>query len=158
MSHFRTILHPTDFSPLSQTAFRTACELAKSEGARIIVCHVYPPPAEHGEVVARRQDASYYEELWRMLERVRPEEAGIAVEHRLEEGRPADTVVRLATEEGCDLIVMGTHGRAGLRRLLLGSVAEHILRAAPCPVLTVNSPLEQLESVLKADEGPGTGG
>jgi nucleotide-binding universal stress UspA family protein len=62
------------------------------------------------------------------------------VETRLLEGEPARTIVDLAREAGADLIVLGSHGRTGLDRLLMGSVAEHVVRKAGCPVLTVKSP------------------
>ena len=139
MLPIKTILHPTDFSELSDSAFRLACSLARDHGGRVVVLHVYPPPEVLGEVVAEPPDAGR-EELRRVLERVRPTGPGVPVEHRLEQGEAAETIVRLAREYGCDLIVMGTHGRTGLRRLLMGSVAEEVMRAAPCPVLTINTP------------------
>ena len=58
----------------------------------------------------------------------------------LMEGEPGEAILRTATERHCDLIVMGTHGRTGLDRIIKGSVAEHVLRRAPCPVLTVKEP------------------
>jgi nucleotide-binding universal stress UspA family protein len=64
----------------------------------------------------------------------------VAVEQRLAEGDPAAEILHLATDTGCDMIVLGTHGRTGLDRLLMGSVAEQIVRKAPCPVLTVKAP------------------
>jgi nucleotide-binding universal stress UspA family protein len=66
----------------------------------------------------------------------------LRLETKMVEGHPAETICRVAKEEGCDLIVMGTHGRSGLGRLLLGSVAEQVLREAACPVLTVKMPAE----------------
>ena len=70
------------------------------------------------------------------LAKLRPAE-GVQLETKLEVGEAAPSIVRFAREAGCELIVMGTHGRSGLERLILGSVAEHVLRQAPCPVLTV---------------------
>jgi len=139
MLPFKTILHPTDFSEPSDAAFRVACGLASDHNARVVVLHVIPPPQSHGEVIARRQDEGYHKEMWRMLERVRPEGTRPPVEHRLEDGPPAETILRMARDEGADVIVLGTQGRTGLGRLLLGSVAEQVVRQAPCPVLTVNS-------------------
>jgi nucleotide-binding universal stress UspA family protein len=135
MSVIRTILHPTDFSEPAEAAFSIASVLAREHGARVIVLHVYPPPAFHGEVVDRRH--GYEADLWHLLDRYQGTGPAVRVEHRLIEGRAAEEIVRLAEEEGCDLIVMGTHGRRGLARLLLGSVAEAVSRRAPCPVLTV---------------------
>jgi nucleotide-binding universal stress UspA family protein len=80
------------------------------------------------------------------LNRIQPPEAGISLEHRLGYGEPGSTILAVAEEIGADLIVMGTHGRTGLRRLLMGSVAEHVVRHASCPVLTVRTPVEMLSS------------
>lgn len=143
MLPIHAILHPTDFSERAGAAFRMACALARDHGARLVVLHVYPPPLSHGEVVARRQPNGFHEELWSALRRVQPREPGLNVEHWLIEGHAAAEILRAAAEHGCDLIVMGTHGRAGVARLLMGSVAEKVLRKAPCPVLTVKTPLLQ---------------
>ena len=140
MFAIRTILHPTDFSERSDCAFHLACSLARDHGARVIVLHVFPPPVVHGEVVARRQPDGYEDRLWADLRRIRPPDPKVAVEHRLLEGEPAKAILHAARDGGCDLIVMGTHGRTGLRRVLMGSVAEEVVRLAPCPVLTVNQP------------------
>jgi nucleotide-binding universal stress UspA family protein len=149
MLPLRTILHPTDFSPAAAHAFGLACSLARDHGARLVVLHVYPPPVCHGEVVARRQGEGYEEELWRMLSRVRPQGSPPEVEHRLAEGDAAEEILRIAREEPCDLVVLGTVGRTGLRRLLLGSTAEKVVCRAPCAVLTVKAP---------ASEGAASGG
>jgi nucleotide-binding universal stress UspA family protein len=132
-----TILYPTDLGELAEEAFAMACSLASVSGARLVVAHVYPPPICHGEVVARREPDGYEEDLWRLLQRYKPANSSVAVEYRLIEGEAADEIVRLAQEEACDLIVLGTEGRKGLTRLLMGSIAEEILRHAPCPVLTI---------------------
>jgi nucleotide-binding universal stress UspA family protein/predicted transcriptional regulator len=134
----RTILHPTDFSDASGAAFRTACSLARQDGSRILVLHVYPAPVCHGEVVARREPPTYEDNLWRFLGQYQAPD--LTVEHRLVEGDATAEVLRTAEEEGCDLIVLGTRGRTGLPRLLLGSVAEAVMRRSPCPVLTVRPP------------------
>jgi nucleotide-binding universal stress UspA family protein len=136
MLPIKTILHPTDFSEPSETAFRLACGLARDYKCRLVVLHVVPPPQSHGELVARRQGSGYHEDLWQMLEHVRAEDATLEVERRLEDGSPAETIVNVAREEGADLIVLGTQGRSALGRLLLGSVADQVVRQAPCPVLT----------------------
>jgi nucleotide-binding universal stress UspA family protein len=140
MLAFRTILHPTDFSERSRSAFQLACALARDHGGRVIVLHVYPPPVAYGEEVARRQPKRYDQVLEAELRRLQAPDPRVSVEHRLVEGETAAEIVRLANEAGCDLIVMGTHGRTGLRRVLMGSVAEEVMRLAPCPVLTVKMP------------------
>jgi nucleotide-binding universal stress UspA family protein len=73
------------------------------------------------------------------LQQVRPDAAQLPVDHRLVEGDAAAEILRLAAETHCDLIVMGTHGRTWLSRMLMGSVAEQVVRKAPCPVLTVKT-------------------
>jgi nucleotide-binding universal stress UspA family protein len=135
-----TIVFPTDFSEHAARVFPVACTLARDEGARLIVLHVMPPPLNHAEVVARRPPDGYRDELWRMLHRIQAPEANVRVEHRLEEGDAATEILRVAGDTGVGLIVMGTHGRTGLKRLLMGSVAEQVLRRAACPVLTVKAP------------------
>ncbi|MCS6852462.1 MAG: universal stress protein [Gemmataceae bacterium] len=146
MKAIRTLLHATDFSPLSERAWELACLLARQCGARLIVLHVLerprvvysgvalapppPPPADE-----ERQAA------WEQLRRMQPPEAGVAVEHRLEEGDPATAILQVADEAAADLIILGTHGRTGLSRLLMGSIAEQVVRRATCPVLTVKTPL-----------------
>jgi nucleotide-binding universal stress UspA family protein len=139
MLPIKTTLHPTDFSEPSEAAFQMACALARDHGGRLVLLHVVPPPQSHGEVVARRQGHGYHEDLWRMLARIQPEDAALPVERRLEDGDPAETILRVAREEVANLIVLGTHGRGALGKLLLGSVAERVVRRAPCPVLTTNA-------------------
>lgn len=139
MFSVKTILFATDMSPNADFAFGVACSLARDYGARLLVLHVYPPPLNHGEVVARRQDDGYLENLGAELRRCQPPE-GVPAEYLLEEGAAADTILRTAASNRCDLIVVGTHGRTGLRHLLMGSVAEQVVRKAPCPVLTVKGP------------------
>jgi len=80
------------------------------------------------------------EELRERLHALRPADSAVAVEYRLCLGNAAAEIVALAKDEKCDLIVIGTHGRSGVGRLLLGSVAEAVLRRAPCPVLTLKMP------------------
>jgi nucleotide-binding universal stress UspA family protein len=138
MSLFRTILYPTDFSHSSVGAYRLACALARHHHARLVIAHVLATPVTAyvgGSLVP--DPASHLQEMHRTLERMRPEDASIEVEHRLVGGEPAEEIVRLAGELKCDLIVLGTHGRSGLPRMVLGSVAEQVVRKAPCPVLTV---------------------
>jgi universal stress protein A len=142
MLHIRTILHPNDFSPRSKPAFQMAVALARDYNARLVVLHVLEPwVIAYGEGIAVPPPENYLEEVKAQLVKVRPTDERIAVEHRLIEGDPAPEILRSAVECKADLIVMGTHGRTGLSRLLMGSVAEHVIRKAACPVLTVKAPL-----------------
>ena len=139
----RTILHPTDFSPAAEEAFQLAGSLARDHGARLIVLHVSPPlPATEFPVDLPDDNEAYREKIWEefhRLEAIDPRVREVRLECKFVEGEPVGEILRLAEAIGCDLIVMGTHGRTGLTRLLMGSVAEHVLRKAPCPVLTVRA-------------------
>ncbi len=143
MLAIQTILYPTDFSETSRYAFQLACSLARDHGARVIALHVAPPPQTvnfEGMPPSPALPVGYQEDLKNKLREFSAASVEVQVEPRLEEGFAATEIVRVAREVPCDLIVMGTHGRTGLGRLLLGSVAEHVLRKAPCPVLTVKAP------------------
>jgi nucleotide-binding universal stress UspA family protein len=141
MLPIHTILHPTDFSERSALALPVACALARDYGARLVVLHVAaPPPVAYSEGVFIPPDnLAIIEEAKRHLDQV-PVGDGIAVERRFEEGDPVEGILRVAELSRADLIVMGTHGRTGLSRLFMGSVAEQVLRKAPCPVLTLKAP------------------
>ncbi len=139
MLSIQTILHPTDFSERSGYAWQLACSLARDQGACLIVLHVMPVPLV-------QEKRFYREEMTEELNRLRAPDAQIRVQHRLEEGDAATEILRVAQETGCDLIVLGTHGRTGLGRLLMGSVAEQVVRSASCPVLTVRAPFSPSEA------------
>lgn len=142
MLPIRTILHPTDFSSRSQNAYWVSCALARDHGARIILVHVAPPPIVvygNGIVPPMPEDNRAVQE--KKLTDLKAQTAPIATEMYLTEGDPVTEIVRIANETGADLIVMGTHGWSGLTRLLMGSVAEGVVRKAPCPVLTIKNPV-----------------
>jgi nucleotide-binding universal stress UspA family protein len=145
----RTVLHPTDFSDYSSHAFRLACSLARDYGARLLVLHVAPPPViVYSEGLAiPPEPAKYKDQLWQQLRQVQAGDPKVRVEHRLVEGDAVAEILRTAGETKCDLIVMGTHGRTGLGRLLMGSVAEQVVRKAPCPVVTVKTPFPETRPV-----------
>lgn len=153
MLSIQTILHPTDFSQPSVFAFQLACALARDYGARLIILHVVMPPSAvaYREMVVHGEFDGSYQRLRAELEQIRPADPTIRVEHRLQEGDAATEILRGAQETRADLVVMGTHGRMGLGRLL-GSVAEKVVRQAPCPVLTVRAPLQSV-SPTAAVEG-----
>lgn len=141
----RRILIPTDYSPASDAIADQACELAKHFGAEVHVLHImeafdtpYPylgPPFNQNVT-------------WEPLIRQQAEEAlakwplpanaeGLTVKRALLTGSPAINIVNYAKENGVDLIIMATHGRTGLSHILLGSVAENVIRLSTCPVLTI---------------------
>jgi nucleotide-binding universal stress UspA family protein len=134
MNSIKTILHPTDFSERSAIAFHLACSLARTYHARLLVLHVHPP----GETLIE----SF---CWSDLRQYQDPDSKIEVEHVLKEGDPAAVIVQLARETECDVIVMGTHGRTGLARLLTGSVAAKVVHHAPCAVVAIKTPLAECE-------------
>jgi universal stress protein A len=147
MLEMATILYPTDFSANAEAALALASALAKEGHGRLVVLHVERPPlATLGGIAGVPPLALEYDRqgAWEELQRILPSQSGFTVEHCLEYGEPASTILKTAEEVGADLIVMGTHGRTGLRRLLMGSVAEQVVRKASCPVLTVRTPVQTL--------------
>jgi len=144
---WKRILCPIDFSDASRVALETACELARRFGAKVALFHAYPVPGytfPDGSFVASTkmleelaEQARRHLDEWKAL----AEAAGIAgVETATAVGEPAHEIVAFATEQHSDLLVLGTHGRTGLTHALMGSVAERVVRKAPCPVLTVRPP------------------
>lgn len=142
MLPIRTVLYATDFSPTAKYAFNLACALARDYGAKLVMLHVKPLPVYGGEwgVVIPPDPEGLDEELHAKMDALKPVSNEVVVEKHLREGEPAPHIVRLAEECHADVVVLGTHGRTGLGRLLLGSVAEEVLRKAPCPVLTIKTP------------------
>jgi nucleotide-binding universal stress UspA family protein len=151
MLTIKTILHPTDFSNNSAFALQLACSLAQDYGARLVVLHVAAPPVIiYSEGVVPPDPESDREALRQNLLEVPPWDPKVAVEHQMVEGDAATEILRQAVATNANLIVMGTHGRKGLTRLLMGSVAEQVVRRAPCPVVTVKTPLSQTQPAGKA--------
>jgi universal stress protein A len=154
MKRFDTILHPTDFSPGSDAAFGYACDLARDYNAWLVVLYTLEPAlpmvGEGGPI------ATDLLELWdttrEQLDAVQPIVSGVRLRKVFRAGPAPATIVETANEVKADLIVMGTHGRTGIGRLFLGSVAEEVLRRAPCPVLTVKAykPSERPQSAVAA--------
>jgi universal stress protein A len=141
MLRIATILHPTDLSPRSETAFLFACSLARDHGGRVIVLHVAERPlVAPGSAMIHPPPGGVLEAIEEQVRGVKPPDPTVPVEYRLEEGDPVEEILRVARECHSDLIAMGTHGRTGLAHLLLGSVAEQVVRRATCPVLVVKTP------------------
>lgn len=138
------ILLPTDFSEYSSTATKYACELATKFDAELHLLHTLeihpittpdfgmglalPRYMEESRALAEKSIAALIDPQWA---------AGRKVITVIREGSPRGEIVRYAREQDIDLIVITTHGRSGLAHVLIGSVAESIVRTAPCPVLTV---------------------
>lgn len=145
MKGVRRILHPTDFSRASGAAFLKAVALAKESRAQLLLVHVMVPPTPFigdGYVSPKTYEeleASARRGAQRELAKVsaKAQKAKARVQAVLLEGVPYDRIARVARSKRADLIVMGTHGRSGLSKFFLGSVAERVIALAPCPVLTV---------------------
>jgi nucleotide-binding universal stress UspA family protein len=141
----KTILFPTDFSTASDAALVHAESLARQMNARLLIVHVEEPPLAYGggELYYGLPEPSS-ERILKMLEDVKPSDPSVPYAHRLTMGDPAGEVVRIAEDENAEMIIIGTHGRTGMTRLLMGSVAEAIVRRAPCPVLVYREVAEKL--------------
>jgi nucleotide-binding universal stress UspA family protein len=138
MIQVKKILYATDFSSYSNQAYFHAVALADHHGASLTIMNVYTPNV--GTLAGPTTTEEDQQYCRSQLEQIRPVNARIPVQHVFLIGDPATEIVRYATDAGIDLIVMGTHGRTGLERLLMGSVAEKVMRAAHCSVLVVKLP------------------
>ena len=145
MKLFQKILVPTDFSNHSVRAQDVAIDLACRYESAIDLVHVYQAPnymMPEGYVIpTAEQTEAMLAEIGRLLNAAQDKAraAGVKqVETTVLQGRTVDELVAFARTHHNDLIVMGTHGRSGFSHLLLGSVAEHVVRSAPCPVMTVH--------------------
>ena len=149
---FSRILVPVDFSNYDARAVALATSLAKDSGAELVILHVVEHPSAYGEgALYHGLPEPSIETLRVMLHDIKPPDGTTRFEHRFLRGHPAETIVEVAAAEEADLIVMGTHGRTGVHRLLMGSVAESVVRHAPCPVLTYRSE----KAPGKHDDTPG---
>lgn len=146
---YRRILWPTDFSPLAAAALPHALKLAADSGAELVVLHVLPLAALFAipemmgaawEQLDRENRAMGKAELQRVTEQLQGKAPKLRVHRVVAKGVPFDQILRVAKRLRCDLIVLATHGRTGLRHVWMGSVAENVVRRAPCPVLTVRPP------------------
>jgi nucleotide-binding universal stress UspA family protein len=142
--HIRQILAPTDFSESSKQAVASAYELAQTFGAKLLLLHVvdlvvYPVEmffvSEAGTTMLDDLEHQARLDLAQLVPK--SEDGAVEVRCRAVVGTPYLKIVELAAAEQVDLIVMSTHGRTGVSHLVMGSVAERVVRTAPCPVLTV---------------------
>lgn len=145
MTPIRRILFATDFSDASRPAAQRAVSLAKDNGAELVVVHVYEPPvrpAVDAFLVPRVYD-EFEAEVRSQADQglapivARAAGAGVAARPLVLRGVADEAIARAAKDEAADLVVVGTHGRGGVARLLLGSVAARVVSSSPCPVLTV---------------------
>ncbi|MEO7110820.1 MAG: universal stress protein [Polyangiaceae bacterium] len=140
------ILVPIDFSPGSRPVVDHALALAKSLAGTVTLLHVFDAPTAMSGIVPGSDDGNddrsargnAQRRLESLIASVDPRE--VRLETDVQEGSPVDTILTRAIAGKFDLIVMGTHGRTGIAHLLMGSVAEGVMRRAPCPVMTLNLP------------------
>jgi universal stress protein A len=137
MPLFRRILCPVDFDQNSPMALRFACDLAREErNATLDVLHVVAiPPGPEVAIPFDKLEGKAKARLQRMVRQ--KIDGKVPYQLHIRTGDPGTEVIRTAEQIGADLIIMVTHGRRGLGRFLLGSVAEKVAREAPCPVLTI---------------------
>jgi nucleotide-binding universal stress UspA family protein len=146
----KRILLATDFSPASEAALSHALSLAIHYGSSLYFAHVialkfpdFPPPEERATMVQQARESTE-QEMERLLKAARQKE--IPYQPLIGEGEIWNVLSDMIRENGIDLVIVGTHGRRGLKKLLLGSVAEEVLRMAPCPVLTVGPSISESSS------------
>jgi nucleotide-binding universal stress UspA family protein len=139
MSNIRRIIHASDFSKASGRAFATAVSMAKSNRAALTILHVIPPVPRSAS--SATWEVETQESHWRSRQLAtladKARRTGVRTATLLLKGDPARQIVRASRSRRANLIVIGTHGRRGLSKLVLGSVAERVVRTAPCPVVTV---------------------
>jgi nucleotide-binding universal stress UspA family protein len=157
MINLKSILVPSDFSECSEAALRYGLELARRFDARVHLLHVVQDPLTQ-PWAAEGFSAPLFEVVsdWRTEAKARLAAAVPAADaHRVTVAAtiawPFAEILRYATEHSVDLIVMGTHGRGGVTHMLLGSIAEKVIRRSPCPVLTVRYPQRDFIEVREAE-------
>jgi len=134
----KRLLAPTDFSDLSAHGVRYACALARDMGADVIIFNVLV--LDESNAVDKREIEQHKRRLGEFVsEKIADACAGLKIRQLVDAGQPFGAIVDCAEKEGVDLVVMSSHGRTGLSRMLIGSVTDKILRGAPCPVLVVPS-------------------
>jgi len=138
-----SILCPVDFSEASHNAIRYACEFARSMGSKVYLLNVVEPRAMAADMalnyipVEEELEKAAVEDLKPILQQAL--DAGITAQSEVMIGTPADVILQQAADWDVNLLIMGSHGKTGLSRLLMGSVAEAVVRKAACPVLIVKA-------------------
>lgn len=143
--NFKRILCPIDFSDSSQAVVEYARMIADSTGAEIVFLHVLLPDIPVGSATTFDPELDE-QRIVKQLKQLAPSGDDNRVDHLVRFGAAADQIVRYAEGNEIDLIVLGTQGRTGLKRVLVGSVAEEVIRRAECPVLAVKSDARVLQT------------
>ena len=146
MADYKTMLVAVDFSEVSAAALKVAIDLARRLGAQLKVVHVVQPqpvplPLEGSAIYMDEVQSWQLDEAEKSLAKFIEDhsEPGVVSVTKVRSGVAATEISQAAVDIGADLIVLGTHGRSGLKHLLMGSIAESVLRVAPVPVLCVRS-------------------
>ncbi len=143
--NIKRILCPVDFSEFNESANEYASMLANSTGAEIIYFHAYLPDVLYGNPELFDADGKEQKLLQEMEETYSPKFNTVEASYVVEFGTPADQIIEYAKATEIDMIVLGTHGRTGLRRVVMGSVAEAVVRSADCPVLAIKTASKVLQ-------------
>lgn len=149
MLPIRIVLHATDMSECSRYAYKLACSIARDYGANLVLVNVVPFQGAMmgGEGIVIPPPPIDTDHLRNELNKLARDSGLPHTAIVLADGDPAGEILRVAKENRADLIVLGTHGRTGVGRLVMGSVAEQVLRRASCPVLTVKTPEKDTTSM-----------
>ncbi len=139
LEEIRTILHPTDFSPGSEHSLGVARSMARDLGARLVLMHVIPYGVYASDMTVAVDPAVYREALEQERRMIEGPDLKYPVATRLAQGDASEEILQAAVEIDGGLIVMGTHGRTGLSRLLMGSVTERVVTRSACPVLAIKA-------------------
>jgi nucleotide-binding universal stress UspA family protein len=159
MKRFQKILMATDLSEASAPAWRRAVEMASDNRAELLVAHAYLPPyiVEMGAMSPQMYDEwdeKLRSDIAKRLQLLVQDasKSGVTARPLVLVGNPEETIVDAASENGVDLVVMGTHGRRGMSRFFLGSVAARVIATAPCAVMTVRVEYEALSPGLPQEK------
>jgi nucleotide-binding universal stress UspA family protein len=132
----KKILAPTDFSELSAKGVRYACQTAKEFGAEVVILNVVV--LDETNTVSKHEMEQHKQRLAEFVARNTADvDAGLNIRQLVDLGQPYSAIVACAENEQIDLIIMSSHGRTGLSRMLIGSVTDKVLRGSPCPILVV---------------------
>jgi glycine betaine transporter len=137
LTKFKRVLCPVQFDKNSESALALAKEIAKENGGKLIVLAAVTPHTDPTRVAGAAMAAHDEKAAEQELARLKSDLGDIEHETVLLIGNPAEQIVKAEHDYGIDLVVMATHGRTGLSHLVLGSVAEHVVRESICPVLTI---------------------
>lgn len=140
MQTFKKILVPIDLSENCQSLIDLATNLAKCNDARLVLCYVALPPLPDSARHSKDEMDALILQEHAEFKQLRPADLSVQYEHKFLRGNPGPEIINAAKEHECDVIILATHGRRGVTRWLMGSVAEYVVRNAECPVMTVKIP------------------